>query len=99
MSFWSKLRRALARDTPVYTPLSSDIEAPGYIVTFLEERIAEIEDADPEGAARCRQVIDACCDHLYGKPYYVPGNDMRSLKRLAKNWADHPDFQPEWETP
>lgn len=76
------------------------------IVGFLEERIGEFEYLDGEGAAKCREAIDNCCDRIDGtgidrKPVHLRGgiNDMRSLKRLAKNWADHPDFRPEWETP
>jgi hypothetical protein len=76
------------------------------IVGFLENRIGEIEDADPDGAAKCRDAIDNCCERIDVSPSHRPGTrslrgeitDMRSLKRLARNWADHPDFRPEWET-
>ena len=73
------------------------------IVGFLEERIGEFEYLDGEGAAKCREAIDNCCDRIDGtgidgKKVNLRGriNDMRSLKRLARNWADHPDYRPEW---
>lgn len=76
------------------------------IVEFLENRIGEFEYLDEAGAAKCREAIDNCCDRIDGtgidrKPVHLRGriNDMRCLKRLARNWADHPDFLPEWETP
>jgi len=31
---------------------------------------------------------------------YVPGEvkNQRTLQELARQWRDHPDFKPEWET-
>jgi hypothetical protein len=77
------------------------------IVTFVEARAAEIENADPDGAAKSRKVLDDCCDRVdatqfgHHPPRYLRGevNNMRLLKLLARNWADHPDFLPEWKTP
>lgn len=72
------------------------------IVGFLTARIAEIQHIDLDGAERCLEVIDAACDRIATGPinaeFYLRGaiKDMDLLKRLAKNWADHPDYRPEW---
>jgi hypothetical protein len=74
------------------------------IVPFLEARIAEVEPTDPDGAARCRHVIDEACDKVDITQHWMQHRrtvrgavkDMDLLTRLAKNWANHPDFKPEW---
>jgi hypothetical protein len=70
------------------------------IVTFIEARI---QDIDAGEAAACRQVIDHCCERIDGsgadlRPFLIRGavKDMETLKKLARNWADHPDFLEEW---
>lgn len=72
------------------------------IVTFIEARAQE---TGPNTVESCRQVIDECCDRIDAsgrdlKPFWVRGavKDMEMLKMLARNWADHPDYLPEWET-
>ncbi len=70
------------------------------IIFFIEARAAE---AGPPTVESCRQVIDECCDRIDVtgrdlKPAWVRGapNDMTMLRMVARNWADHPDFLPEW---
>lgn len=76
------------------------------IVAFLEARIGEMEQEDPDGATKCRVAIDNCCDRIDAtggdlKPVFLRGriNNMKPLRKLARNGADHLDFRPEWETP
>jgi hypothetical protein len=77
------------------------------IISFIEARVTEIQDIDPDGASKCRQVIVDCCDRIdisyrsTADGLYMLGeiNNMGPLKRLARNWADHPDFRPGWGTP
>jgi hypothetical protein len=70
------------------------------IVTFIEARAQE---SGPITVDSCRQVIDESCDRIDAsgadlKPFWVRGavKDMVMLKMLARNWADHPDYLPEW---
>jgi hypothetical protein len=77
------------------------------LTTFLWARIHELEDIDPDGAEQCRQMMNDCCDrinlnHRTGNPpNYVRGDvkDWGPVLKLVQNWADHPDFRPEWKTP
>lgn len=77
------------------------------LLGFLRARIKELEDVDPDGAERCRRVLDDCSEvrnlsvFADDPPYYVRGavKDWGPLLKLARNWAAHPDFRPEWETP
>lgn len=88
------------------TQLQQDI-LNGRIVTFLEARIAEIE-GDPDWQVRCNEAINDRVEMVDCSSFgTLPGTilvrgavrDMSTLKRLVRNWADHPDFLPEWETP
>lgn len=76
------------------------------IVTFLLARVAELERNDPLGAGLYRQAVDDCCDWVDCSSFgTLPGTNMvrgaavrrfEPLKELASDWADHPDFEPEW---
>lgn len=78
------------------------------VVTFVWDRLVELDRVDPDGAAVGREALDACCDRIDCSPFGTPRgttvvrgevNNMAPLLKLARNWADHPDFLPEWETP
>jgi hypothetical protein len=74
------------------------------IVTFLVARIEEIEDVDPDRAAKCDEILDAACEMVDISPWpefeshYVHGavKNKRALLELARQWSDHPDFQEDW---
>lgn len=75
------------------------------IVTFIWDRLTELEGVDPEAVDLGRDALDACCEKVDvtgndGEPRYLRGpvNNMKPLRRLARNWADHPDFDTEWAT-
>jgi hypothetical protein len=77
------------------------------LTAFLWARIGALQVVDPDGAEKCRQVMADCCERINlnyrsgNPPNYVPGEvrDWEPLLKLARNWADHPDFRPEWKTP
>lgn len=75
------------------------------IILFLDARIAEIE-ADPDWQAHMYDTISHCVDMIDCSPMGAPPrtnlirgavNDMGPLRKLARIWANHPDFLPEWE--
>lgn len=83
-----------------FTPEMARDQDNARIVAFIEARAREI---DLPSAQACLRVIDDCCSRIDGsgidgKPFWLRGavKDMKPLKRLARNWADHPDFLPEW---
>lgn len=82
------------------------------LITFVWDRLTELEKVDPDAAAVGREALDACCDRIDCSRFgTAPGsnvvvgevNDLKPLLKLAHNWADHPDFLlatfPDEETP
>lgn len=75
------------------------------IVTFLLARVDELESVAPSYAEGYRRSVDNCCDWVDCSSFgTLPGTHMvrgavrrfEPLKELARHWADHPDFEPEW---
>jgi hypothetical protein len=68
---------------------------------FVLVRINEHPDLDEAEALRnlwemAHEQVAVFCPPQW--PVYVPGEvkNERALRKLARNWADHPDFRPEW---
>ena len=86
---------------PVVTPR---MQAKRSLSHFVFTRIEDMGDV--EEAAALREAWNVAHDQINAspsptQPMFLTGEvkDAPALRELARNWAGHPDFLPEWETP